>query len=147
MMANQNDIVRRLSAVELFARCTRRDLRIVARHGERLAFAAGTDLVRQGEQGDAFFLLLIGTADVVRDGDRVAQLAPGDWFGELALLDPGARAATVTATADGEVLAVTARMFKVLLRELPALSSAMLGALARQVRAAGTTPPSRTFRH
>ena len=137
MTTNQTDTIRRLAAVELFARCSRRDLRIVARHGDRLDFAAGDDLVRQGDPGNAFFLLLAGTADVVRDGMCVARLGPGDWFGELALLDPAERAATVTATADGVVLAITSRMFKVLLRELPGLSAALLAALARRVRAAG----------
>ena len=145
MTTNQNDIVRQLATVDLFARCTRSDLRIVARHGDRIEFRHGTDLVRQGDRGDAFFLLMEGTAEIVRDGTLVGHLDPGDWFGELALLDPAERAATVTAASDGVVLALSARMFKVLLRELPALSAAMLGALARRVREAGGVVGDRSF--
>ena len=136
-MTNRSDVVARLAGVDLFAHCSKGDLRIVARHAERVTVAPGTEVVRQGESGDAFFLLLSGEATVARDGIDVADLGPGDWFGELALLDPAPRAATVTVTAPAELAALGARMFKVLLRELPALSAAMLASLARRARDAG----------
>jgi CRP-like cAMP-binding protein len=137
-MTKHHDVIEHLAQIDLFARCTKRDLRIVVRHGERIGATSGTTLVRQGDRGDAFFLVLSGTAVVERDGVTVAQLGPGSWFGELALLDPADRAATVTSSSDAELLALDARMFKVLLRELPGLSAAMLAALARRVREAGT---------
>ena len=132
-MTNQSDIATRLGAVALFEHCTKRDLRIVARHAERLTVPAGTQVVCQGDKGDAFFLLLHGSATAHRDGRCVATLGPGDCFGELALLDPAPRAATVTTTQDTELLVLGARMFNVLLRELPVLSAALLRVLAHRL--------------
>ena len=136
-MNSRKALADQLAQVRLFERCTKRDLRIVARHVERCPVAADAVIVRQGASGDAFFLLLAGSARVVKDGDVVAQLGPGDWFGELALLDPAPRSATVVAGPDTEVAVLGARMFKVLLRELPTVSSALLASLACQVRNTG----------
>ena len=74
---------------------------------------------------------------VARDGTTVGSLGPGDYFGELALLDPAPRAATVTATSDTELAVLGVRMFRVLLREMPPLGAKLLGDLAAHVRAAG----------
>jgi cAMP-dependent protein kinase regulator len=80
-----------LANVPLFERCTKGDLRIVARHVEVLAVPAGSTLVRQGEPGNAFFVMLQGRAEVQRDGRHRQHLGAGDHFGELALLDPAPR--------------------------------------------------------
>jgi cAMP-dependent protein kinase regulator len=123
-----------LGNVPLFQRCTKGDLRIVARHAEVLAIPAGSTLVRQGKAGDAFFVLLDGQAEVQRDGHHRQHLGAGDHFGELALLDPAPRAATVVAVSDVVVAALSARMFRVLLAELPLLSARLLGTLAARLR-------------
>ncbi len=136
-MSTRSDIALRLGAAPLFARCNKGDLRIVARHAERVALPEGSVVVCQGEPGNAFYLLLTGTARVERDGVLVTRLGPGDCFGELALLDPAPRAATVTLESPGELAVLGARMFSVLLRELPALSGAMLASLARRARDGG----------
>jgi CRP-like cAMP-binding protein len=131
-----------LAAVPLFGRCEPRDLRIVARHAEVSTIEAGSPLVRQGDEGDALFVLLAGAARVERDGANVAQLGPGDYFGELALLDPAPRAATVTAVEDCEVAVLSVRMFRVLLRDVPQIAAELLAQLARRVRDAGGDDPS-----
>jgi CRP-like cAMP-binding protein len=136
-MTKRSEVVARLAEVDLFNRCTKKDLRIVARHAEQATIPAGTALVSQGAPGDAFFLLLSGRATVERDGVTVAELGPGNFFGELALLDPAPRAATVAVTVSSEIVVLGARMFKVLLRELPALSAGMLASLAHRARDAG----------
>lgn len=141
-MASKKEIVSRLEGIQLFSRCSKSDLKIVARHAETMTADAGRDVVRQGDQGDALFVLLSGTATVVRDGETVAELTPGDYFGELALLDPAPRAATVTATSDVELAVLGVRMFNVLLRELPPLGARLLGDLAARVREAGTPDPT-----
>lgn len=139
--ASKKEIVSRLEAIRLFSRCSTSDLKIVARHTETLSAEAGRDIVRQGDAGDALFVLLGGSAAVTRDGTVVAELGPGDYFGELALLDPAPRAATVTATSDVLMAVLGVRMFNVMLRELPPLGARLLGDLAARVREAGTPTP------
>ena len=129
----------RLAAVALFARCSKRELQIVARHVETAEFPAGTQLVVEGEQGDAFFIVLDGEVVLRRGGRKVGTLGPGDYFGELALLDPAPRSATATAATEVRVAVLGARMFRTLLRELPSISERLLSSLARAFRDAGGT--------
>jgi 5-deoxy-D-glucuronate isomerase len=102
-MATNKEIVKRLEQVALFSRCTKSDLKIVARHVESIRVESGRTIVRSGAEGDALFVVLDGTATVERDGRTVAELGGGDYFGELALLDPAPRAATVIATSDTDL--------------------------------------------
>lgn len=136
-MSARRDLAEQLGTVELFARCSRRELRIVARHAQQASSVEGAVIVRQGAPGDAFFLLLTGSATVERDGEVVDRLGPGDFFGELALLDPAPRAATVIAGQDSELAVLDARMFRVLLREFPSIGAALLASLSRRARAGG----------
>lgn len=136
-MSRTRDIADRLPGVPLFDRCEPRDLRIVARHTEVVSVGAGTEVVIEGHDGDALFVLLCGAATVTRAGETLGRLGPGDYFGELALLDPAPRAATVTATDDCELAVLSVRMLRVLLRELPGFAAELLAHLARRVREAG----------
>jgi CRP-like cAMP-binding protein len=136
-MASNKEIMSRLEGIGLFSRCAKSDLKIIARHAETMTAESGRTIVREGDEGDALFVLLNGSASVERGGKRVASLGPGDYFGELALLDPSPRSATVTATDDVEMAVLGVRMFRVLLRELPPLGAKLLGDLAERVRAGG----------
>ena len=102
-------------------------------------FAPGSTLVRAGDSGRSFFVLLDGTAKVLRGGARVRRLGSGDYFGEMALLDGAPRSADVVA--EGEVLALTIDRagFTKLLRAEPALAQALLRTLAARLRAAEKT--------
>lgn len=108
----------------------------MARHLELETVAAGTDIVVEGASGDTFYLLVEGSAVVTRRGVTSATLGPGAHFGELALLDPGPRSATVTATQDSTLAVLSIRMFRVLLRDLPQIAAGLLGSLASQLREA-----------
>ncbi len=122
----------------LFSRCTGRELRIVARHAEPVRLPAGSVLFTEGDTGDAFYVVLHGTADV-RKGKanrRVNSLGRGAYFGEMALLDAAPRSATVVAATDLELAVLGARIFRTLLRELPTISERMLAALAGELREA-----------
>lgn len=136
-MASRKEIATQVAAVPLFSRCTKSDLKIVARHLETMSVSSGRLLCQAGDQGDALFVLLDGTAVVERDGREVARLGPGDYFGELSLLDPGPRAASVTVTSDAELAILGVRMFRVLLRDVPTISAKLLADLASRVRDAG----------
>jgi len=134
-MVTKKELAVNLADVPLFARCTKRDLRTIARHVEVVTIPAGTDVVTQGEPGETFFLVRSGHVDVLQDGELVNQLGPNDQFGELALLDPAPRSATVTTTTEAELAVLSVRMFRVLLRDMPQIAGSLLGSLAAQLRA------------
>jgi len=120
--------------VPLFAACSKRDLQILARHMQVVAVPQDTVLMREGEHGDAFFVVLEGSARMVRGRRAVGDVGPGDHVGELALLDPAPRSATVTATTPMTVGAIDARTFAAIIRDVPALTGKLLAALARRLR-------------
>jgi CRP/FNR family transcriptional regulator, cyclic AMP receptor protein len=125
-----------LAEVPLFCNLSRRHLKRVASLGRTRRFASGAPIVRRGEAGSAFFVLLDGGARVVPRTGRARKLGRGDFFGEMALLDESPRSADVVA--DGEVLALTISRsaFGKLLRSEPALSHELLRTLAARLRAA-----------
>jgi len=96
-MPRRRDLAEVLQGVPLFARCTPRELRTIARFVATAELPAGTHLVREGEAGDALFVILEGEA-LIMTGDReLARVKDGDYVGELALLDGAPRAADVIA--------------------------------------------------
>jgi CRP-like cAMP-binding protein len=123
-----------LAGVPLFAACSKRDLQIIARHMQVVAVPAGTALMREGDVGDAFYVVLHGAALMETGGQEVGRLGPGDHVGELALLDPAPRIATVTATTHITVGVVDARTFAAIVRDVPALTGKLMAALARRLR-------------
>ena len=144
-MKKPDSLVDHLAGVPLFSACSKADLRIVARHTTPVEAPADTVLVKEGEAADTFFVLLEGEATVRRKGSaarsrRVATLGPGSYFGELALLDPSPRNATVAATTDVTLAAISARVFRTLLRDVPAMNEKLLTGLARRLRDADVGP-------
>ena len=133
-MATRAQLIAALGTVRLFEQCTKSDCRAIARHLEVRAVSAGTTLFAEGEFGETFYLVLSGELTVEQGGRTTATLGPDDHFGELSLLDPAPRSATVTAVTDAELGALSTRTFLELLRELPDVSRALLGSLAHQLR-------------
>jgi len=128
-----------LAEVPLFEGLPKRHLRRIAKLARVRRFAAGAPLVRSGDAGRSFFVLLDGNAKVVRRGARPRRLGMGDYFGEMALLDGAPRSADVVA--DGEVLALTIDRsgFTKLLGAEPTLAQTLLRTLAARLRAAETS--------
>lgn len=135
-MPRRRELAQLLQTVPLFARCTPRELRSVARFVETAELPAGTDLVREGEDGDALFVILEGEAIVKTGGRELARVGEGDYFGELALLDGEPRAADVVAQTDVKIAVLGIRMFRTLVRELPDLAEQLLAGLAGELREA-----------
>jgi CRP-like cAMP-binding protein len=94
-------------------------------------FTAGQVLCRQGESGEEFFVIVSGTAEVKRDGRSLRQLGPGDFFGEIALIDHGPRTATVVATSAMRCLVLAHGQFRNVLGQNAAIALAVLEALGR----------------
>lgn len=135
-MVSRREVAALLAEVPLFSLCTKRALGTIARHVDTVDVAAGKTIVREGAPGDAFFVVLSGEAEVLVGGVPAGTLARGSQFGELALLSPAPRAATVRALNDMTLAVLGARMFRTLVREYPDLSEKLLAALAEELRAA-----------
>lgn len=133
---SKDEHLERLGEVSVFRALSRQDLEVLERSADTASVAAGTRLVREGEVGREFFVLLSGEVSVVVAGDEVARLKQGQWFGELAIIDPAPRDATVTAMTDCELLVIDARRFRPLLEEVPVLANKIMVSLARRLREA-----------
>jgi CRP-like cAMP-binding protein len=133
-----------LTEVGLFSKCTKRERQTIARHAQTADLPAGVDLVREGEPGDALFIILEGEAAVRHEGGEVARVGPGSYFGELAILDGAPRSATVVAATDVKVAVLGIRMFRTLLREFPDLAEQLLVGLAGELRSANAAVQAAT---
>jgi CRP-like cAMP-binding protein len=122
-----------LGEVPMFQACSEDEVSAVAYLASPRAFEAGTAIVSEGEAGDEFFVLMMGTATVSRQGHDVASLEPGDYFGELALFDPAPRDATVTADVPVTVAVLERARFQAALDAVPALRDALLRGMARRL--------------
>jgi CRP/FNR family transcriptional regulator, cyclic AMP receptor protein len=130
----QDEKIRRLEEVPLFAECSRKQLRSVAAISRVVELPAGTVLTRMGEPGDAFFVIVDGSALVEISPRKRARLSPGEFFGEMSLLDGEPRSATVRAETDVRLLAIPRRNFQSLLHEVPDLTYKILVTLSRRLR-------------
>ena len=107
----------------------------MARITEVVEVPAETVLARKGERRHEFYLIMDGSARVELPARRRARLKPGDYFGEMSLLDGEPRSATVKAKTDLRVLVIERLHFWKLLREVPGLTERMLVTLSRRIRA------------
>jgi pyruvate,water dikinase len=124
-----------LKQVPLFADLNRRDLERVARLFKERTFRKGETVAREGSGGAAFFLILSGEAAVSVGGHPRSPLKAGDYFGEIALIDGGERAATVTAATDLVCYGLTYWDFRPLVQENAAIGWGLLQSLAKMLRA------------
>jgi CRP-like cAMP-binding protein len=134
-MAKRDEFTDQLAEVPLFSACSKKDLALVAKRAEDVKVDAGKVLVSEGAAGAEFFTIIEGTASVSRHGQEVAQLGPGDFFGDLALLDRAPRNATVTAVTPMELVVLGQREFGALIDEVPGFAHKLLAGLARRLRA------------
>jgi CRP-like cAMP-binding protein len=131
----QDERIALLREVALFSGVDDDGLAAVASKSSEVAFEAGRTIVRQGEVGTGFFLIASGRARVVRDGRTLAELGPGQFFGELSLLDQQPRIAQVVAEAPTLCLALASWDFEAILASQPGVALAILRGVARRLRA------------
>jgi CRP/FNR family cyclic AMP-dependent transcriptional regulator len=125
-----------LAQVPLFGELNRRDLEKVARLFKKRRFAQGETVVREGSGGAAFFLIESGEATVSVGGTERAILRSGDYFGEIALIDEGARSATITASTDLVCYGLTYWDFAPLVQENAVICWRLLQSMVKKLRAA-----------
>jgi CRP/FNR family cyclic AMP-dependent transcriptional regulator len=135
-MARKDAKLEHLANVRLFAACTKKELTLIGRASDEITVRAGKELVAEGSVGHEFFLILAGQAAVKRGGRKVATLGPGQYFGELALLDRGLRTASVVAETDLDLLVLGQREFSAVLDEVPGLAHKLLTMMAGRLREA-----------
>lgn len=133
-MARQRELD--LGDIWLFSACTAGQLRTIRRQVEEITVSAGRVLVEEGTVGREFFFIIDGSATVRKGGRKVATLGPGNYFGELSLLDRQPRSATVTADTDLTLLVLDQRRFNGLLDDMPTLAHKLLAAMAQRIREA-----------
>jgi quercetin dioxygenase-like cupin family protein len=126
----------RLKEVPIFEGCSQRQLQSVAKIARVFEASAGTVLTRIGDPGDEFFLILDGTVSVDVSAGRPVLLRPGEFFGEMSLLDGDPRSATVVTDTPVRLLVVHRGDFSALRREVPELTQILLVTLSRRVRQA-----------
>jgi pyruvate,water dikinase len=131
-----HDPVAALQRVQLFADMDRRQAEQIARLLKVRPFSKGETVILEGSGGAAFFLIDSGEATVTSKGVHLATLGPGDYFGELALIDGGPRSATVTAATDLVCYGLTFWEFRPLLERNGSIAWKLLQALAKRLRAA-----------
>ncbi|MFN2590755.1 MAG: cyclic nucleotide-binding domain-containing protein [Actinomycetota bacterium] len=129
-----SSVVRYFQRVPLFSDLSKRGVRRVVQAATEIDEPEGTVLVREGDLGRELYVLVSGSARVSRKGRRIAEMGPGDFFGELAFLSHAPRTATVTATSDSRLMILGPRELEVLLRAEPRIGIKMLDVVARRLR-------------
>jgi CRP-like cAMP-binding protein len=122
----------RLKDVPFFSMLKKKELELVARQADEVDVPAGKVLAEQGTFGDQFFVVEEGTAAVTRDGQPVADLGPGDFFGEMALLDSDRRTATVTATTPMTLIVMTRSSFRAIDAAMPRVHEIVVEAIEQR---------------
>lgn len=134
--ATPKPVLDRLAGLPLFSACSRKELEAVARIGAPIVVEPGYLLTRQGRRGFEFFIVLSGEASCQIDGEEVARFGPGDFFGEMSILDRKPRSATVEAASAMEVIAIDSREFTAMLDTAPSTTRKILATLSERLRAA-----------
>jgi CRP-like cAMP-binding protein len=123
-----------LKSIWLFSGCSASEIRKIRGALDELTVPAGKVLCEEGAIGREFFVIVSGTASVRRKGRKVATLGPGDYFGELALLDRKPRSATVISDTELQILVLGQRQFNAILESMPAIARKLLSATASRLR-------------
>ena len=123
-----------LRSVPIFGRCDRKHLQRLGMLTEEIDVPAGKVLIRQGELGDDLMILVKGLVVVERNGERVNKLGPGEFFGEIALIERGPRTATVTTETPCRLLLLNHRSFHAVMEEFPEVAAQVMLTLAHRLR-------------
>jgi CRP-like cAMP-binding protein len=126
--------VEQLRSVPLFRDFSDEELGHVAQVTKRVEFPEGRTVANQGEVGVGFHLIIEGSADVIQDGETIGHLKPGEYFGEISLIDGGTRSASVTTTAPTTTLSIAAWDFSRLIDHSNAMMKKLLIGLCQMLR-------------
>jgi CRP/FNR family transcriptional regulator, cyclic AMP receptor protein len=127
-------MVEALSKVDLFSDLNRKELKVIAGLTKEFRFSQGTAIVTEGEDSARFYLIVEGTVAVKVKNRTRTTLGPGDYFGELAVIDRGPRSATVIALEPVRTLSLASFSLRPVLRQYPEVTLKMLVKVAERLR-------------
>jgi CRP-like cAMP-binding protein len=133
MPLGKNEKVELLKQTPLFARCTKAELIEVAITADEREAPEGARLTEEGRRGREFFVLIEGAVAVRRGGRKLADLGPGDWFGEIAILTYKPRTATVTAISPVRLLVISDHAFRRVVETTPRIALTVLRSVAERL--------------
>lgn len=139
-MAEQ-DVRSRIAEIPIFSNCSKRELAVIGRAAKEVSHRKGAVIAHEGHRGLGLFVILDGRCSVTIGGLHKATLGPGDFFGEIALLDGGPRTATVTALTDVRLAGITEWVFRGLLQEHPSIAVKTLESIAGRLRTVAKEHP------
>ena len=126
-------IADKLAEIPLFASLSKREREQIARAADEVEVEAGKHLAEQGQFAYEFMAIEEGTADVLKDGEKLRELGPGDFFGEIGLLEAERRTATVVATSHMRLIVIFGPNLRSLEREMPELSAQLRRAIRERL--------------
>ena len=133
MPLGKNEKVELLRRVPLFAECTRAELVEVAISADERNAQEGATLTEEGARGREFFVLVDGGVVVRHAGRKLAELGPGDWFGEIAIMTYKPRTATVTAISPVHLLVIGDAAFRRVVETTPRIALKVLRSVAQRL--------------
>jgi CRP-like cAMP-binding protein len=125
-----------LARVPIFSNCTPEEIQAIAGVAQESFFQPGQIIVTQGTPGQAFYMITSGRVEIMRDGTSLGAFGPGDFFGEMSLLDSAPRSATIRAIDQVSCLMLSSWDFKGLLERHPSIAIKLLEVLSRRLRVA-----------
>jgi CRP/FNR family transcriptional regulator, cyclic AMP receptor protein len=128
------EVIQHFQAVPLFGSVSKKGLRAIVQAATEVDVPAGKVLVQEGEWGREMYVILRGTAQVTKDGRKLRELVPGDFFGEMAFLSPAPRTASVIARSDMRVMVLDSRAMGAVVEREPAVARRLLAAMAERIR-------------
>jgi CRP-like cAMP-binding protein len=133
-VVTKKESLEHLAAVRLFERFNKADLRSLLEVSKVVQHHAGHTIITEGDQGAGLQLIVSGEANVTRGGRTVATLGPGDFFGELALIDGEPRTASVVAITDMTTMGISGWDFRGVVKQRPSMAWSLLEHLTGRVR-------------
>jgi CRP-like cAMP-binding protein len=121
--------VAELQGIALFSKLSKKELEQVARWTDEIEVPAGTQLAKEGSFAHEFFVIEDGSAEVLQGDERIAELGPGDFFGEIGLLESERRTASVVAETPLRLIVMFQREFREMEREMPTVADRIRAAI------------------
>ncbi len=125
-----------IARVPIFSACTSEEIAAIAAAAQEHTFEPGQIIVTQGAPGQAFYLILTGRVEILREGASLGAFGPGDFFGEMSLLDQAPRSATIRALEATTCLMLSSWDFRALIERQPSIAIKLLEVLSRRLRVA-----------